>query len=113
MSSSAKSREEYSGYAKEIFWVDQEELRTRQVQYENVRGEVFKHLNVSDYQVYAERFWKPGRMLMRNLRSGKSTELLWYDYRLWQRPKRRTRHERQQPAPCPLDVFASSLRWVC
>ena len=30
---------------------------------------------------YGDRFWKAGRMLMENLQTGKTTELLWRNYR--------------------------------
>ena len=30
--------------------------------------------------LYEDRFWKPGRMLMSNSQTGKSTELVWQNY---------------------------------
>lgn len=74
------SKEEHSGYAQELHWLDQQEYRTVRVEYFNRRGEAVKLLEVSDYTLYEDRFWKPGRMYMQNLRSGRSTELLWQDY---------------------------------
>jgi hypothetical protein len=31
--------------------------------------------------LYEDKFWKPGRMFMDNHESGKTTELLWTDFR--------------------------------
>ena len=74
----------HSGYSKEHYWIDQAEYRTLRVEYFDRRETPVKELNISDYQLYEDRFWKASRMHMQNLRSGKSTELVWqqYDFRV-------------------------------
>ncbi len=74
------STEEYSGYTREVFWIDKSEFRTQRVEYFDRRDTPLKRLEVSDYALYEEAFWKPRRMVMTNLRSHKSTELIWQDY---------------------------------
>jgi hypothetical protein len=75
-----RSKEKYSGYAKEHYWLDKDEYRTLRVDYFDRRDNPVKLLKVVDYRLYNETFWKPGRMLMENLRTKKSTELVWRDY---------------------------------
>ncbi len=72
--------DEYSGYARQVVTVDAAELQIRHIQYFDRQNRPLKTLEVSDYQLYEERFWKPGRMLMSNGQTGKTTELVWRDY---------------------------------
>jgi len=74
------AKDQFSGYAKEEVWLDQAHLRVLRVDYFDRRGRTLKTLEVSGYRLFETRFWKPGRMLMRNLLNGKSTELLWSEY---------------------------------
>jgi len=74
------SKNKYSGYTSEVFWFDQEAYRILRVEYFDHQEMPVKVLTVSGYQLFEERFWKANRMYMENLRTGKSTELLWSDY---------------------------------
>ncbi len=76
--------DEYSGYTKEIYWLDETELRVQKVEYFDRRDRPVKVLTIFDYQLYQEKFWKPGRMHMQNLNTQKSTDLEWQDYRFAQ-----------------------------
>ncbi|MEE4283593.1 MAG: outer membrane lipoprotein-sorting protein [Pseudomonadales bacterium] len=75
------ARSKYSGYSREVFWIDQAHLRAQQVEYFDEDKRRTKLLRFSDYTLHAERFWKPGYMSMQNLETGKSTDLVWQDYR--------------------------------
>jgi len=75
------ARSKYSGYSREVFWIDQEHFRAQQVEYFDEDNRQTKLLRFSDYQLYANRFWKAGYMSMSNLESGKSTDLIWQNYR--------------------------------
>ena len=75
------ARSEYSGYSREVFWLDQAHLRVQQVDYFDDQDRQIKRLRVSNYTLHDERFWKAGYMLMENLLNGRSTELHWQDYR--------------------------------
>lgn len=70
----------YSGYTRQEVWLDQAELRMLQVYYFDRKESHLKTLTFSDYALYDDAFWKPGRMFMQNLQTGKSTELLWGNY---------------------------------
>lgn len=70
----------YSGYTRQIVWLDQAELRIKQVHYYDRKDSHLKTLHLDGYRQYAGRFWKPARMHMENLQTRKSTELVWGDY---------------------------------
>ena len=74
------SIDEYSGYAKEHFWLDKDAYRVLRVDYFDHADRAVKLLMLSDYQLYADGFWKAGRMVMQNLLNHKSTELVWRNY---------------------------------
>jgi hypothetical protein len=73
-------RDEFSGYTKQDVWVDQE-YRPRRIDYYDRKQFLLKTLSESDYHLYEDKFWKPSRMFMDNHESGKTTELLWTDFR--------------------------------
>lgn len=73
--------DEFSGYARQVVVVDAAELRIHSIEYFDRRNRLLKTLEATSYQRHAERFWKPSRMLMANVQSGKSTELVWRNYR--------------------------------
>lgn len=74
------SVDEYSGYAKEHFWLDKEAYRVWRVDYFDHADRAVKLLTLSEYELYAQSFWKAGRMVMQNLLNRKSTELVWRNY---------------------------------
>lgn len=72
--------DEYSGYSRQLVTLDTKELLIQRIDYFDRQGRPLKTLEVSGYDEYAGRFWKARRMLMSNLQSGKSTELIWHDF---------------------------------
>ena len=72
--------DEFSGYTKQIVWIDQE-YRPRRIDYYDRKQFMLKTLTETDFQLYENKFWKPGRMYMENHESGKTTELLWTDFK--------------------------------
>jgi hypothetical protein len=70
----------YSGYTRQIVWLDDDELRIRQVHYFDRKDSHLKTLTMTDYKLYLSAYWKAARWSMTNLQTGKSTELLWGDY---------------------------------
>lgn len=71
--------DKYSGYAYQRVWLDVQRLTVEQIEFVNRRDETTKGLQVRGFAQYGD-YWKPAFMRMENLRSGKSTELLWRDY---------------------------------
>ncbi len=69
-----------SGYSRQIVWLDQDELRIRQIEYYDRGERLLKTLTASDYQRYLDRFWRPLTMEMVNIQNGRRTILNWRDY---------------------------------
>ncbi|MCC1498330.1 outer membrane lipoprotein-sorting protein [Alcanivorax sp. 1008] len=74
-------QDKYSGYTRQVVWMDQAEYRVHKIDYYDRKQSLLKTLSATDHQQYLERFWQPGRMEMVNHQTGKTTELLWSDYR--------------------------------
>ncbi|MEM9623630.1 MAG: outer membrane lipoprotein-sorting protein [Pseudomonadota bacterium] len=79
------AKDPYSGYQRELHWIDEQHFRAWRVEYYDKRRQALaKVLQLSDYRPYfdaqqSER-WKPHRMHMLNERTQSHTELLWSDY---------------------------------
>ena len=71
---------EYSGYTRQVVWLDTEAYRVVKVDYYDRKGEPLKTLTAADYQQYLDHYWRPGRMEMVNHQNGKSTVLEWKNY---------------------------------
>lgn len=72
--------DEHSGYGRQVVVLDAAELRIQHIDYYDRQDRLLKTLDISEYEQHAGRFWKAGRMLMSNLQTGKSTELIWQNY---------------------------------
>lgn len=73
--------DKYSGYRRQVTWIDTEHYRTLKVEYFDRRDSHLKTLTFSGFRQYADRFWRADTMQMVNHQTGKSTELLWRNYR--------------------------------
>ena len=69
-----------SGYAKELYWIDQDAFVTHRITYFDERDEPLKVLQLGQYKAYSDQLWKPHHMRMENLRTKRVTELVWNDY---------------------------------
>ena len=74
-------RYENSGYTKQIAWIDQEVFQIRKVEFYDRRGDLLKTLELTDYREYGEDIWRAHRFAMVNHQTGKSTDLLYDDYK--------------------------------
>lgn len=70
-----------SGYTKQVVWIDQEELRLIKVDYFDRKRSLLKTLVFDKYEQYEGQFWRPGDMFMENYQTGKSTRLVWQEYK--------------------------------
>ena len=73
-------KDKYSGYTKQIFWVDKTEYRPIQTHYYDRKKSHVKTLSYTGYQQYLDKYWRPDRMTMVNHQSGKKTVLEWSAY---------------------------------
>ena len=66
---------EYSGYSKQVAWIDQTEFQFRKIELYDRAGSHIKTLTLEDYVLYLDKFWRAQTIEMVNLRNGKSTTL--------------------------------------
>ena len=71
-----------SGYTRQIAWYDQAEHRLQRVEYYDRKDSLLKTMNVVNYQLYLDAFWRPDELQMTNHQTGKSTALIFRNYRL-------------------------------
>ncbi len=70
-----------SGYTRQTAWRDKTEYRIWKVEYFDRKGAKLKTLTFDGYKRYLDKFWRPDSMKMVNHQNGKSTELIWSNYR--------------------------------
>ena len=70
-----------SAYRRQLVWRDKKNLRTRKVAYYNRRNVHMKTLSFGKYALFLDRFWRAAEMKMVNHLTGKSTDMLWSDYK--------------------------------
>ena len=74
-------RYENSGYTRQVSWVDQSVYQVRRVDFYDRKDSLLKTLTLSDYREYPGGYWRSHRFEMNNHQTGKSTELIYSDYR--------------------------------
>lgn len=72
---------EFSGYAKQVSWVDQKDFQTRQVDFYDRRDSLLKTMTFEDYKLYQDKYWRAQTLKMVNHVNGKSTDFLFSDYK--------------------------------
>ncbi|MFQ5644785.1 MAG: outer membrane lipoprotein-sorting protein [Thiogranum sp.] len=71
----------YSGYTRQLVWLDQQEYHPQKIVFYDRKNALLKTLTYSDYRQYLDRFWRAHEMFMENHQTGKSTRLVWENYR--------------------------------
>ena len=66
-----------SRYERIHFHIDPDQYLLIKAEYINSSGEVFKRLELHDYQNAGEEMWRPGYMVMHDLENDRKTELRW------------------------------------
>ena len=74
-------RYERSGYTRQIVWWDVDEYRVQRIEFYDRKDQLLKTLTASGYREYAEHYWRPDRMEMENHQNGKSTELVFKEWK--------------------------------
>lgn len=72
---------EFSGYTKLVNWIDQTDYQSRQTQYYDRKGELFKTLTFGGYKKYNDQYWRAHELKMENHATGKSTDLTFSEYK--------------------------------
>lgn len=77
----ARSKDPYTGYSREVVWVDKAEYRPLKVEYYDRRQQHLKTLIYSGYQRYLDRHWRAPLQTMTNHLNGNRTEVRLTGYR--------------------------------
>ena len=72
---------EYSGYTRQVTWIDKAEYRPVKVEFYDRKNVLLKTLTYSGYQEYIGYYWRADEMFMQNHQTGKSTLLKWSNYK--------------------------------
>jgi len=76
-----KPQYEYSGYTRTIVWVDKARYIPLRIDYYDRKNSLLKTQIFNDYQQFLDKYWRSSNMSMENYVTGKSTQLLWADYK--------------------------------
>lgn len=74
-------RYENSGYTKQIAWVDTTDYQIRKIEFYDRRGSLLKELQFEDYRKYSDSYWRSHRLVMKNMQTNKSTDLVYGEYK--------------------------------
>ncbi len=66
---------EYSGYTRQVVWVDKTEYRLMKIEFHDRKGSLLKTLVYDDYHQYLGHYWRALTLKMENHQTGKSTTL--------------------------------------
>lgn len=72
----ADPTDKYSGYSRQISWVDQMHSRVHKVEFYDRKNALLKTLTFSDYRLYKDKYWRAHMAKMVNHQTGKSTDLI-------------------------------------
>lgn len=71
----------YSGYTKQVAWIDTQHYRPTKVMFYDRKNTLLKTLVATGFKQYAGKHWRPAMMNMQNHQSGKSTILQYSNYK--------------------------------
>ena len=73
--------DEKSGYTRQVVWIDIDQYRSMKIDYYDRKNSLLKTLTYHEYNQYLNKYWRADKMSMINHQTGKSTDLLFNDYR--------------------------------
>lgn len=71
--------DKYSGYKRQIVWVDKAHYRVQKTEFYDRKDALLKVLKPSEYTLYLDKYWRALRADMVNHQTGKSTTLITSD----------------------------------
>jgi hypothetical protein len=74
-------RYEFSGYTKQIGWVDQKDFQIRKIDYYDRKDELLKTATFGDYKQYNGKYWRAHALKMVNHVTGKSTDFNFGEFK--------------------------------
>lgn len=74
-------RDERSGYSRLIAYVEKKRFVAHRMDYYDPQNALIKSMQLLDYKLFADRFWRATRLVMSSKTSSQSTTIIWQDYR--------------------------------
>jgi hypothetical protein len=71
---------EYSGYTRQVGWIDKTRYIIIKSEYYDRKDSLLKTQWFKKYKQYFGTYWRASQQIMTNHQNGKSTELLWENY---------------------------------
>jgi len=71
----------YSGYTKQVVWIDKERYIPIKMDFYDRKSALLKTLLMNDYNQYLNQYWRAHVMEVNNHQTGKSTRLEWTDWK--------------------------------
>ena len=68
--------DKFSGYTKQITWLDTEHLRPVRTEYYDRKKALLKTLDMSEWHLYKDQYWRASVLNMQNHQNGKSTVIV-------------------------------------
>ncbi|TDF37324.1 outer membrane lipoprotein-sorting protein [Alteromonadaceae bacterium M269] len=68
--------DKYSGYTKQLVWIDKEHYRAFKIEFYDRKNALLKTLLLKNYTLYKDKYWRPLLSEMQNHQNGKSTDLV-------------------------------------
>ena len=73
--------DKYSGYTRQVVWMEKEDYRVVKVEYYDRKKSLLKTLETSDWHLYNDTFWRSHKSVMTNHQTGKVTRLDFSNYK--------------------------------
>ncbi|MCK5877149.1 MAG: outer membrane lipoprotein-sorting protein [Candidatus Marithrix sp.] len=70
----------YSGYTRQIVWVDKEHFNPQQIVFYDRKNTLLKTLKFNNYKQYLNKYWRSDEMFMENHQTHKTTKLKFENY---------------------------------
>ena len=71
----------YSGYTRQIGWINKAEYRPEKIVFYDRKNSLLKTLTYTGYRKYLDKYWRADQLLMKNHQNGKNTTLKWSNYK--------------------------------
>jgi len=65
--------DKFSGYTKQVIWIDTVEYRPLKIDFYDRKEALLKTLTLSEYQQYLDKYWRPHKLEMVNHQTGKKS----------------------------------------
>ena len=75
-----KPVDKYSGYTRQLSWIDKSEYRTWKIEFYDRKDSLLKTLTTNEFKQYLNKYWRAADMNMTNHQTKKTTQLVWSDY---------------------------------